>query len=582
MFTSKIEIAFLCATLLGLFIGCGGPSAVDAIPRQSKFKPKLVADQMISEDSDDPVLVAKNDLDVSFLHEDHVACLQIAVDRILANPDFQDVPWDSLEEQLRPLIGEENSKLANILRGWILLDRDNLNLVAAQGSASPLVFVLEYANPVQDLQLAEVSEARMSAEDADANFFVEKLDDNRIALGAANLLRKLRKKNGSQTAIARKFSQLDETCELNGVLLFGPMRGLLQSVAGMASAFGNGNQALSALPEALEHLELQLSVSGDELVSARIFLNDAGLAEDLSQLIQESLGDGSGGNGAAFEAFRGSPPEMMIPIRSTNLLSQVGKDIQERQLLSVSSGEMSGDYFVSLTLEPPEKIKELVSAVIEDARQQALLLERTQQFNEIAEAMKKYEQQYGCLPSSEALLDHPDGLPNQFSWRVALLPLLGEQELYEKFDFSQPWDSPANLSAAENIPAVFRDIVTEKDNPNVRTRIHIAAGPDGVYRDDRPIPKLEEISDKRIWTAIVIEGGDESREIWTKPAALPISSLSSKKVGRRPENGFLMINAAFKTRILKKNNENLAAVLSSSGGESLKRRDFLEAESQRR
>ncbi len=542
----------------------------------------MVADQVIGEDSGDAVSITKNDLDVSFLHEDHVACLQIDVGRILANPDFQDVPWSSLEDQLRPLIGEENSQLANIQHVWILLDRDNLNLVAAQDSASPLVFVLEYESPIQETQLAEASEARVSAVDDGADLFAEKLDDNRIALGATNLLSKLRKNSGSRTAIARKFSQLDTKSELNGVLLFGPVRGLLQSIAGMASAFGSENQALSDLPASLEHLELQLSVSGDDLVSAKIFLEDAGLAEDLLQLLQSSLEGGVGGNGAALANFGGIQPEMMIPIRSTSLLSQVGKDIEDRQLLSVSSGELSGDYFVTLTLERPEKFKELVTAVIEDGRQQALLLERTQQFNEIAEAMKKYEQQHKCLPSSEALFEHPDGLPNQFSWRVALLPLLGEQELYEKFDFSQPWDSPENLSVAENIPAVFRDVDSEQDQSNPRTRIHIAQGTDGVYRDDRPTPKLEDISDKRIWTAIVVEGGEESEEIWTKPAALPISSLSSKNVGRRQENGLLMINAAFKTRILKKNNENLAAVLSSSGGESLKRREFLEVESLQR
>ena len=140
----------------------------------------------------------------------------------------------------------------------------------------------------------------------------------------------------------------------------------------------------------------------------------------------------------------------------------------------------------------------------------------------------------------------------------------------------RPWDSPENLAAAENIPDVFRDVSGEE--PSQLTRIHIAAGKDGLYREDRSIPKLEDISDKRIWTAIVIEGDERTAEIWTKPAALPISSLSTNHVGQREEKGILLINAAFKTRILQKNLENLNAALTVDGGESLTRKDFLNAE----
>jgi hypothetical protein len=45
---------------------------------------------------------------------------------------------------------------------------------------------------------------------------------------------------------------------------------------------------------------------------------------------------------------------------------------------------------------------------------------------------------------------------HRFSWRVQILPFIGEQELYDQFDFDQPWDSEHNLKVAAKMPDVFR------------------------------------------------------------------------------------------------------------------------------
>ncbi len=42
------------------------------------------------------------------------------------------------------------------------------------------------------------------------------------------------------------------------------------------------------------------------------------------------------------------------------------------------------------------------------------------------------------------------------SWRVALLPYIDEQPLYNAFHFDEPWDSPHNLSLLPRIPEAFR------------------------------------------------------------------------------------------------------------------------------
>jgi len=42
------------------------------------------------------------------------------------------------------------------------------------------------------------------------------------------------------------------------------------------------------------------------------------------------------------------------------------------------------------------------------------------------------------------------------SWRVAILPYLGQVGLFGKYDFSEPWDSPKNRAIANQMPREFR------------------------------------------------------------------------------------------------------------------------------
>ncbi len=52
-----------------------------------------------------------------------------------------------------------------------------------------------------------------------------------------------------------------------------------------------------------------------------------------------------------------------------------------------------------------------------------------------------------------------EGESDQLSWRVRVLPYLDQAELFERFDLSQPWDSPQNRKALQEMPMprVFGD-----------------------------------------------------------------------------------------------------------------------------
>ena len=54
---------------------------------------------------------------------------------------------------------------------------------------------------------------------------------------------------------------------------------------------------------------------------------------------------------------------------------------------------------------------------------------------------KVYEDEHGCFPP--AYVADASGRP-MHSWRVLILPYLDQQQLYDQYDFSEPWNGPNN------------------------------------------------------------------------------------------------------------------------------------------
>lgn len=71
----------------------------------------------------------------------------------------------------------------------------------------------------------------------------------------------------------------------------------------------------------------------------------------------------------------------------------------------------------------------------------------------IAAALTKYEAANGSFPPA-ALADASGKA--LLSWRVLLLPYLGEEALYRKFDLTKAWDDPANQPLLSQMPAVYQ------------------------------------------------------------------------------------------------------------------------------
>lgn len=156
------------------------------------------------------------------------------------------------------------------------------------------------------------------------------------------------------------------------------------------------------------------------------------------------------------------------------------------------------------------------------------------------------------------------------SWRVLLLPYLEEHELYEEYDFSQPWDSEANQRLAGRMPKVFA-LHGEYTPGRVTTNYLAVVGPDTLWPGASP-RQPDDITDDPATTILIVENvGAEVH--WMEPRDLDRATLPLE-IGR-PDGisstydppAVVMLDDSLRKVALDLPAETLDAMLTSAGGE---------------
>ena len=107
------------------------------------------------------------------------------------------------------------------------------------------------------------------------------------------------------------------------------------------------------------------------------------------------------------------------------------------------------------------------------------------------------------------------------SWRVFLLPLLDQQPLFERFNLSEPWDSPHNLELVKFMPEVY---FTEGDGEG-ETRYMVFSGDHTLFPEGRSL-SLRHVRDGTSNTILLVHSGGAKPVTWTKPEDIPFDLTS--------------------------------------------------------
>jgi type II secretory pathway pseudopilin PulG len=122
---------------------------------------------------------------------------------------------------------------------------------------------------------------------------------------------------------------------------------------------------------------------------------------------------------------------------------------------------------------------------------------------QIQNAILNYHDVNSTMPP--AYIADAQGKP-MHSWRVQILPFLGETALYNKYNFNELWNGPNNSKLAQQIPEVYRCPSHSDDQAATSGETHYfaivdpkTAWPGGKGRH------LKQFADGTAWTIMVIE-----------------------------------------------------------------------------
>lgn len=115
-------------------------------------------------------------------------------------------------------------------------------------------------------------------------------------------------------------------------------------------------------------------------------------------------------------------------------------------------------------------------------------------------AVANYHDQNGHYPPP--YIAGPDGRP-WHSWRILILPFIEHNELYEEYDFAQPWDGPNNRKLAERIPRLFVFHGSERKGPPVTNYLAVV-GEETVWSGTRLVSE-KDVKDGTGMTIVLVE-----------------------------------------------------------------------------
>ncbi len=152
--------------------------------------------------------------------------------------------------------------------------------------------------------------------------------------------------------------------------------------------------------------------------------------------------------------------------------------------------------------------------------------------------MHRYHDEHGHFPRAAIANKEGEAL---LSWRVALLPFLGLEELYKEFKLDEPWDSAHNKRLLAKLPKVYATPEGAKKVPD-GTYFQVFVGKDTVFEEGKDI-QFQDITDGTSSTILIIEAGKTIP--WTKPEDLPYSADKPiPELGGAIEDGLISLVTA--------------------------------------
>ncbi|HEY8503525.1 MAG TPA: DUF1559 domain-containing protein, partial [Gemmataceae bacterium] len=156
----------------------------------------------------------------------------------------------------------------------------------------------------------------------------------------------------------------------------------------------------------------------------------------------------------------------------------------------------------------------LLLPAVQKVREAAARAQSQNNLKQIGLAMHNYHDTHGTFPA--AAITDKQGRP-LLSWRVAILPYLDQNNLYQQFKLDEPWDSEHNKKLLEKMPEIYAPVRGKAPQPH-STYYQVFTGPGTPFAGPKGL-HFREFKDGLSNTLLVVEAGVAVP--WTKPQDIP-------------------------------------------------------------
>ena len=382
------------------------------------------------------------------------------------------------------------------------------------------------------------------------DFIMTPVDDRTLLMGSKSMVLAMldaRPKAGLMTAKVKA-----QTLDRDFVVVVFPssLQALADASSMLAPPMMRG--APTAQLNQVKSFVASVDLSGSDMLTVKVDGNDATAGASL----ENSFKDGQKKLDDLYN--------MMKQFQNPNA-SQAEKDVMtfaEKLKAGISIARSGNE--TTLTVKNPGGWEPVVAALkksIEEARGAAQRTMVINNMKQIGLALHNFHDANGSFPPKE------DGSGSGLSWRVHLLPYLGEAPLYQQFKLDEAWDSPTNRPLVERMPKVFE---SAQPGEKGKTRFVGFAGEGAVFGPRKGL-KLRDLTDGSSGTILAVEVAPEKAVIWTKPEDAPFNPADPKTAMGRLGEKFVALFADGAVKSLKSSidNEKLRALITFAGGEMI-------------
>ncbi|MEW4453617.1 DUF1559 domain-containing protein [Bremerella sp. JC817] len=453
---------------------------------------------------------AQQDLVKKYVPEDAGLVMVCRPSSMIDSEALAKVPWGRLDTTVESGLGEKLSNVASMVMYAGPVEADGFPRfggVIQLKQAVPIAKMFPRLQEIQSLELLEnENQQYLSGKlPGGSRWEVRLLDETTLVLGSSKVVAEFldEKPNVPNPRIVELISD-DSNLAMQTLLWMPGLRRVLVPLA-EDPRMTKVIPGIADFPESLEWARFQLVAAPRPSLNLTLQAVDANGATELKELVDQ------------------------FTAAAKLSLAMNGGTLPEKYLESIQqiNSKQDGLQIVLATSPEDKVIGEMLAQGISQFAAQAT--EKASFETRRAAATKNLRKMmlaFHTLAASEEQKFPPQATRDAddkplLSWRVHVLPFIGQQQLYDQFHLDEPWDSPHNVKLAEKMPELFTIPGDEDLAADGKTRFQVPLGK-GMPGENLGKLGFIDLTDGTSNTIAIVEAPRSKAVVWTSPEDLSV------------------------------------------------------------